>query len=52
MTPDIDPRPTPEQRAVELEVAAHIADANGDHLFAKEMRERAASLHELATRSK
>jgi hypothetical protein len=36
--------PTPEQRAVELEAAAEIADANGDHLFARVMRDRAGEL--------
>ena len=44
MTPD--PEPTPEQRAVELEAAASIADSHDNHLFAREMRDRAAEIRD------
>lgn len=44
MTPA--PGPTQEQKAVELEAAADVADAHGDFLFARAMRERAVALRE------
>lgn len=43
-----DPGPTPEQQAVELEAAADIADAHGNFLFARELRDRAGTMRSAA----
>lgn len=42
MTPE--PGATVEQRITELEAAAHIADQQGDYLFARELRAQAQAL--------